>query len=164
MLKLHNGVTEKLYSHAQAEYPRECCGILLGRRRENCRIAGIMVRTGNMAEASRSRTQYLINPLDIVRAEEAGEKEGLEIVGFYHSHPDCEAVASKEDILHMLAGYSYLILSVKNGVCAAMCSYEKLMQTDTGANEETVIKERGYADFGICISNTEDICRSESKD
>lgn len=142
MLIFQSDIVEKLYSHAQTEYPKECCGILIGKRQGECRIAGSVVQTVNMAEESQNTTQFLIHPLEIVKAEVLAEREGLEIVGFYHSHPDYEAVASDEDILHMIAEYSYLILSVKNGVCEELNSFEKIIQTDTAIKEEILVKER----------------------
>ena len=105
MLILQKNVMEKIYSHGQMEYPKECCGIILGRRLEEKRIAYKVIQTRNMIDEGKNTTQFLINPIEIVKAELLAEKEQLEIVGFYHSHPDYEAVASKADVVHMIAGY-----------------------------------------------------------
>lgn len=141
MLILQNDLIEILHSHAQKEYPRECCGILMGKRLDQHRLASNVIQTENRKEENSQTTRFQIHPLEIFKAEEEGEREDLEIVGFYHSHPDYEAVPSLEDSYHMITGYSYLILSVKNGLCVNMNSYEKITQMDTGA-EEILVKEK----------------------
>lgn len=160
MLILNKETTDKLFSHARSEYPKECCGILLGRRLGEQRIASAAISTRNMADEA--QTQFLINPLEIVRAEKTAELQNLEIVGFYHSHPEYEAIVSQADVLHMIAGYSYLILSVKNGVHIRAHSFEKQMQEDMDAKEEILInKEKKNGNFSIYISNAEEFCKSK---
>lgn len=65
------------------------------------------------------------------KVDVAAEQERLEIVGFYHSHLNSDAVVSEEDILYMIAGFSYPIVSLQNGICAAVKSFEKTQQPDT---------------------------------
>lgn len=142
MLVFQDDVMQKIYFHAQSEYPRECCGILLGRQLDGRRVADRMIPVRNMADERQSGVHFLINPLEIVKVELLAEREKREIVGFYHSHPDYDAAASKEDILHMIAGYSYPIISVKNGICVRLNSFEKLKQADHDAKEEIWIKEK----------------------
>ena len=147
-----------IYAHAEREYPRECCGIILGKRLGSRRIALRIIQTENMIKINASKTHFLINPLDIVKAEVLADDNELEVVGFYHSHTDYEALPSNEDIIHMIEGYSYPIVSVKDGMCVGINSFEKIMQTDTGVNkEEILMKEKEYADFCIHISNTEEL-------
>lgn len=149
----------QICTHAKSEYPDECCGIILGKRADKLRTACRIVQTPNMTSENNSSTHFLINPLDVARIEMLAEDDGLEVVGFYHSHPDCEAEASEEDILYMIEGYSYPIISVKGGMCVGMNSFEKRVQTDAGVNkEEILVKEKGYAGFGIHISDTEELC------
>lgn len=139
MLIIQKDILSRLCSHAETEYPKECCGILLGKRLKKSRIAYKVVSAGNETEESQSTTHFTINPLALFKIEQAAEKENLEIVGFYHSHPDCEAVASKEDICHMMAGYSYPIISVRNGICVTVRSFEKVTPTDQDAVEEKMM-------------------------
>lgn len=142
MLIFQNEIMEKIRAHAQLEYPRECCGILFGKRMGERRIAYRAVQTRNMVDERQSRTHFYINPLEIVKAEALAEQENLEIVGFYHSHPDYEPEVSGEDLSHMIAGYSYPIISVRNKECIAVNSYVKEKQTDLNAEEEKIqIKE-----------------------
>lgn len=136
MLILLNNIRKKMCSHAKREYPGECCGIILGRRSGEQRIAHRIIPTENTTEDNRNATHFSIDPLEVAKAEVSADREQLEIVGFYHSHPEYEAVASAEDIRHMIAGYSYPIISVKNGRCVEVNCFEKIKQTDTDAKKE----------------------------
>lgn len=152
MLIIQNNTLQKMLSHAQDVYPRECCGILLGIsagcRRTACRI----LHTENMAADA---LHFAIDPLSVAQAEALAEEEGLEIIGFYHSHPDHAAVASAADVCHMLAGFSYPIVSVQNGRCAGISSFTKRRQTDDHAMTEDIFNREKYnADCSIHIRNT----------
>lgn len=138
MLLLLNDTLEAICSHSQREYPKECCGILLGTRESNKRTVVQIVPVKNMAKEGQNTTHFYINPLELVQTERLAEEEGLEIVGFYHSHPDYEAVASKLDCLHMIAGYSYPILSVIDGRCEKVNSFTKKVQTDLDVKKERI--------------------------
>lgn len=139
MLVFADDTLSRLCSHAETEYPGECCGILLGKRLEEVRIVYKVVPTGNEIEESRRKTYFSVDPLEVFQAEQEADKENLDVVGFYHSHPDCEAVSSKEDICHMMAGYSYPIISVQNGICVTVRSFEKTVLTDHAATEEKIM-------------------------
>lgn len=141
MLIFQNNTMEGMCSHAQTDYPKECCGILLGKRLDGKRYVHKVIRTSNIVDESEKATHFSMNPLEIIEVEMLAEKEKIEIIGFYHSHPDYEAVASREDMLYMMEGYSYPILSVRNGICVKVSSFEKRKQTDTDVKEE-IVKEK----------------------
>lgn len=135
MLIFQSDISAILRTHAEAEYPRECCGILLGECKDGRKTVSKLVQTENTAS---NAAHFRIDPLAVAKAE----REPLEILGFYHSHPDCEAIPSADDILYMIAGYSYLIISVRYGECADMKSFERISQTSDEIKEETLIKEK----------------------
>lgn len=139
MLVLSDKIKREIVLHAELEYPDECCGILLGSRDGKKRTACRAVRTANLGGLDRS-AHFAIDPLEIFRVELSSEKEGMEIIGFYHSHPDHEAVISSTDALYMIAGYSYPIVSVRNGSCVSIASFEKILKT-SGSEEEPIITE-----------------------
>ena len=139
MLIIQNEIAKKLRSHAKSEYPRECCGIILGKRTGEQKTAEKTIPTENISGGER---QFKIDPLAVLRAELSAEQEQLEITGFYHSHPNCEAVPSEHDTANMIAGYSYLIISVQDGECTDMRSFERISQTDLDIKEEMLIKEK----------------------
>lgn len=144
-----NGSMEKMLYHAKTEYPKECCGIILGTCNGDEKTADVVIYTENIAEKKRQNTSFLISPKAVIDAELSASKKGLEIVGFYHSHPDYDAILSKEDEKYMITGYSYPIISIKNGVCVEINSYEK----KCGEGEKN-------ADYSIHISYTENFCKS----
>ena len=142
MLIFQNNTLEELYIHAEEEYPGECCGVLLGERKNGQRLAGSIVKMANSADEAHVREHFALDPLEIAKIEISAEQEQFEVVGFYHSHPDVDAYASDEDALHMIAGYSYPIISVKNGNCVNIRSFTKKRQNDIDAQEEILIREK----------------------
>ncbi len=96
----------------EENYPHECCGFLLGHEREGKREVARLLDADNEREDS-PRNRYLISPEAYLAAERAAEREGREVLGFYHSHPDAEARPSEFDRAHALPGVSYVIVSVR---------------------------------------------------
>ena len=103
---------------AKAAYPGECCGILLGKTGENGEIKVLETREApNLIQGTQKSAHFRIDPLFLYQVEREIEGNGIEVIGFYHSHPDCAAVPSDEDYENMVPGLVYVILSVtKDGV------------------------------------------------
>ena len=85
-------VRDRLIAHAREESPRECCGLLLGRGDEVAEVR----RARNVA--SSPATRFVIDPKDHIDARRDGRARGLEILGFYHSHPHGAALPSATDV------------------------------------------------------------------
>jgi proteasome lid subunit RPN8/RPN11 len=83
---------DAVLAHAQEAHPLECCGILLGDGERILRA----VRARNVADAPSRR--FLIDPADHIAARRSARREGLDVVGFYHSHPSSGADPSRSDI------------------------------------------------------------------
>ncbi|PSN15773.1 metal-dependent protease of the PAD1/JAB1 superfamily [filamentous cyanobacterium CCT1] len=115
-------------------YPREGCGLLLGRRtfavegtEETGRTVTGIVPVANAWEPSlldyaedgeqdhSQRDRYWIDPADLLKVQRQAREQGLEIIGVYHSHPDHEAVPSECDRTLAWPVYSYVIVSVVQG-------------------------------------------------
>ena len=111
-LKILPSELEKLYVHAQQGYPYEVVGILAGNR-EKQEVQRVQSLVNERADSARNR--YAVSALVMMRAEQAVEAEGLEVVGYYHSHPDHPAQYSDFDREHALPNMSYLIVSVVQG-------------------------------------------------
>ncbi|MCM1166714.1 MAG: M67 family metallopeptidase [Lachnospiraceae bacterium] len=129
MLVLNNDVCRTLLSHAESEYPDECCGVLLGQRIGGKRVAERTVLLKNQSGSDKT-AHFAVNPLDIPRIELAAAAENREIIGFYHSHPNCAAVLSKTDERYMLEDCSYPIVSVNegaDGMYFKIASFEKII-------------------------------------
>jgi proteasome lid subunit RPN8/RPN11 len=115
MLRLDRATYDEIRRHGEEAYPHECCGILLGARAGDDRLATRAIRCGNQ-RADTSHDRYQIDPREILRAERRARELGEEIVGFYHSHPDHPARWSQTDLAeaHWL-GCSYVITAVAAG-------------------------------------------------
>jgi proteasome lid subunit RPN8/RPN11 len=123
VLRLSRTLHERICIHAEEQYPDECCGVLLGSAGVSGWTLVDVVRAANVAMDS-SRNRYAIAPAEIVRIMTQARQRGLEIAGFYHSHPDHPAMWSQTDLAeaHWL-GCSYLITEVTEGRAKATNSF-----------------------------------------
>ena len=110
-MKLPRALAQGIRDHGRETYPHECCGFLVGRAGEVVEL----LRASNAREDSPSN-RYVIPPIEFVRAQRDADARGLDIVGFYHSHPDHPARPSAFDREHAWPGYAYLIVAVAHGV------------------------------------------------
>jgi proteasome lid subunit RPN8/RPN11 len=117
-LNVPRAVYEAMRAHGEETYPHECCGAMLGRPDGKGWKVVEAMRAGNTRTDS-AHNRYNIAPLELVRIERSAREKGLEIAGFYHSHPDHPAQWSPTDIAeaHWL-GCSYVITSVAHGKAA----------------------------------------------
>ena len=115
MLQLSFSDYETLRTHGEQTYPHECCGVLLGRAQNGVNKVEQIVPAGNTRTDS-AHNRYNISPVELIRIQRQARAASLDIVGFYHSHPDHPAQWSKTDIAeaHWL-GCSYLITRVAKG-------------------------------------------------
>ena len=123
MLNLQASDYDKIRRHGEETYPNECCGILVGTSEGGIRSVRSVVRCNNVRTDS-SQTHYHIDPRELVRAQREARESGLDIIGFYHSHPDHPAQWSPTDLeqAHWI-GCSYVITSVENGKAAQTNSF-----------------------------------------
>lgn len=112
----------RMHEHLCRAYPEEGCGVLLGRERDGVREVERIVELENRREDSR-HNRYVIPPEQFLRAEKEARAAGLDVVGFYHSHPDHPARPSAFDLEHAWPWYSYVIVSVEGGRVADMRSW-----------------------------------------
>ena len=93
---------------AAAAYPDEGCGVLVGRHASG-RTEILAATAARNLNTERSRDRYLMDPADILAAERQARLEDLEVVGFWHSHPDHPASPSQYDTDHAWTDYVYVI-------------------------------------------------------
>lgn len=110
-VRIPEDVLRAILAHAAAARPEECCGALLGRDRDGVRQIARAVPLENAAPPGERRNRYLIAPDAIVAVEEDAARAGLEVVGYYHSHPDGEPVPSRIDLERAWPVYTYLIVA-----------------------------------------------------
>lgn len=122
-----------ILSEAELHYPEECCGALLGRAVDGRRRVARAVPIYNGRDDERRR-RYLIGPEDVLVVEDAAERAGLDVLGFYHSHPDHPAVPSRFDREHAWPWYTYIIVPVERGAPGAPRAWQ--LSADRGSFAE----------------------------
>jgi len=106
-------------------YPNECCGVLIGEIDK----AGVKITKHarpiiNARDGSEQYNRFLITPEDMLRAEQIARSMKLDVIGFYHSHPDHPSAPSGYDKDHALPFYSYIIVAVEKGKSEELTSWE----------------------------------------
>jgi proteasome lid subunit RPN8/RPN11 len=142
MLKLNVQTYDAIRRHGEETYPHECCGVLLGCSADSVNVVAKSIRAGNTRTDS-AHNRYHIAPQELVKIQRLGRDRGLDIVGFYHSHPDHPAQWSQTDFAeaHWLS-CSYVITAVEKGVAQQTNSF--LL---TGNTEE----DKAFADEPIAV-------------
>jgi proteasome lid subunit RPN8/RPN11 len=112
MLRIAEDLYRQLRKHGEETYPNECCGALLGQVEGGVHEVRELARAGNTRTDS-AHNRYSIAPADLIRIQRQGRERGLDIIGFYHSHPDHPAWWSETDLAeaHWI-GCSYVITAV----------------------------------------------------
>ena len=117
-LELGPHVDAAIRAHGAETYPNECCGALIGR---DGVVSDIFALPNTTEEGP--RTRFLVRPQDYQAAERRASDVGAELLGFYHSHPDHPARPSQYDLDHAWPYFSYVIVSVREGVSGEMTSW-----------------------------------------
>ncbi|MGA2169142.1 MAG: M67 family metallopeptidase [Terracidiphilus sp.] len=151
VLHLTRTVYDDLRAHGEQTWPHECCGVLLGRFSPANAAAGqpgvwkveAAVRAGNTRTDS-AHNRYQIAPVELVKIERDARRQGLDIAGFYHSHPDHPAQWSATDFAeaHWL-GCSYVITAVAQGKATVTNSFllAGATEEDKRFDQETILVE-----------------------
>jgi proteasome lid subunit RPN8/RPN11 len=111
MITIPEKVNKAIIEHIKGCYPHEACGILVGKER----LVKIAYSTKNIVK-DRARDRYEIDPKDFIEIDRKASENNLEIIGFYHSHPDHPSLPSQFDKERAWPDYIYLILAIsRNG-------------------------------------------------
>jgi proteasome lid subunit RPN8/RPN11 len=121
-----------IQKYAEQTYPEECCGLLLGVHQilegEKINVVKEIYPTPNVWERSlsepdqpdsqkaTSHRRYRIDPVSMLKAQQYARANNWDITGIYHSHPNAAAVPSEWDRAWAWPEYSYIIVSLKNGM------------------------------------------------
>jgi proteasome lid subunit RPN8/RPN11 len=126
MTSLNHTALHKIKVHAMQTYPEECCGVLLGKNTDDGRrIVCDVIEIRNARDDNRAR-RFLVTPEDYRSAEEEARRQQVDLLGWYHSHPDHPSQPSEFDREHALPWFSYIIISVEDGVPGSVQSWELL--------------------------------------
>lgn len=139
MLTLGERHLDAIRRRARRAYPRECCGLLLGEPSEG----GARVRAALPARNvdPDPRRGYSIDPRALLRGHRAARRHGLQMVGYYHSHPDSPPAPSRRDAAEALPGASYLILAVAAGDPAASGCFRRAREGAALLAEDLVVED-----------------------
>jgi proteasome lid subunit RPN8/RPN11 len=111
-LKVRKELLERIQKHGLETYPYECCGAMLGRETGGSREVLDLLPLQNRRDDS-PRNRFEVTPDDVRQAEKTASAKGMELLGWYHSHPDSPARPSEYDRAHAWPWYSYIIVSVE---------------------------------------------------
>jgi proteasome lid subunit RPN8/RPN11 len=109
-IELAGGARTRIRSFGVRAYPDEGCGVLIGRF-DGRRAVVVDATSGKNTNTQRSRDRYVLDPADIVHADRDARARALDIVGFWHSHPDHPARPSQFDTDHAWVDYVYIIVN-----------------------------------------------------
>lgn len=129
-------VYDDIIAHAKEAYPEECCGVLVGNVMGGRKL--FESHRASNANTERARDRYIIDPREINVIDKTARVEGLDIIGFYHSHPDHPDRPSQFDREMGQAGYSYFIVSVSKGAEVSLKSW--VFEEDGEPFKEEAIK------------------------
>ena len=115
-LRIPAQLMAEIQRHAEQQYPEEGAGLILGSLDGEDRIARSVLPVNNTFEAQQRGRRYLIDPMAILKAEEEAQREGLSVLGVFHSHPDHPPTPSKFDLEWAVPWYVYLITAVRQGI------------------------------------------------
>lgn len=129
-LNISPELAERIGQHGVETFPHECCGALLGQdpaeqenqdRARPREVLALFPLVNRRDDSPRNR--FAVTAEDVLAAEKAARGQGLDVVGWYHSHPDHPARPSQFDREHAWPWYSYVIVSVMSGKPAEMTSW-----------------------------------------
>lgn len=103
-----------MVAHAESTYPNECCGAMLGRAGDSGKLVTEAVPLENSFSGEQGE-RYELRPEDLLSADKAARDRGLDVIGIFHSHPDCDAYFSETDLKNSCPWYSFVVLSIKAG-------------------------------------------------
>ena len=114
MIRIEPGAWQAMVDHAQSTFPDECCGVMIGRIEGETKNVTSAVALEN-AYKGKQEDRYEIRPEDLLAADKSARAQGLDLIGIFHSHPDCDAYFSKTDLENSCPWYSFVVLSIKGG-------------------------------------------------
>jgi len=122
-VKIEKSHFDLIKAYGEEAYPDECCGFLLGKVSDGEKEVLATMPAFNAHAANEKYQRFLITSEAYLQCEKFAKERGMDIVGFYHSHPNAEARPSAYDVEHGWPWYSYVIISVKNNKSADVTSW-----------------------------------------
>jgi len=114
MIRIEPAPWADMVAHARETYPNECCGAMLGTIDGDEKRVEASMRLKNAFEGEQA-ARYELRPEDLMAADREARARKLDLIGIYHSHPDCGAYFSQTDLKNSCPWYSFVVLSIQKG-------------------------------------------------
>lgn len=137
MIRIEPEAWEAMKAHARATYPNECCGAMLGSTGDGSKVVRIALQLQNAFEGAQA-ARYELRPEDLLAADKAARERSMDLIGIYHSHPDCDAYFSKTDLQNSCPWYSFVVLSIQKGEFHHANSWLPNFEQTDAAKEELI--------------------------
>ena len=137
MIYLTKEHIKQIERHGEQTYPNECGGMIIGRFEADKKTALELLPMENAMAESEKYNRVLITPRDVLRAERYARSQKLDVIGYYHSHPDHPAIPSQFDLDHALPVWTYIIVSVENGKAVDVRAWD--MENDRSKFNEDLV-------------------------
>lgn len=141
MIYLTEEHIKQIEAHGERTFPHECGGMIIGHfDTEKGKTVVELLPMENAMDKAEQHNRVLILPKDVLRAERYARSQKLDVIGYYHSHPDHPARPSQFDLDHALPVWTYIIVSVESGKAVDLRAWE--MENDRSKfNEEKFFTE-----------------------
>jgi proteasome lid subunit RPN8/RPN11 len=137
MIRIEAEPWAQMVAHARKTYPNECCGAMLGSADNGTKVVREAMPLEN-AFAGAQATRYELRPEDLLAADKAARQRKMDLIGIYHSHPDCDAYFSTTDLKNSCPWYSFVVLSIQKGEFHHANSWLPNVEQTEAAKEELI--------------------------
>jgi proteasome lid subunit RPN8/RPN11 len=137
MIRIEAEPWAAMVAHARQTYPNECCGAMLGSIDDGAKTVHAAMPLQN-AFAGAQAARYELRPEDLLAADKAARERKMDLIGIYHSHPDCGAYFSETDLKNSCPWYSFVVLSIQKGEFDHANSWLPNYEQTEAAKEELI--------------------------
>jgi proteasome lid subunit RPN8/RPN11 len=137
MIRIETEAWAPMVAHARQTYPNECCGAMLGTTDGEQKVVKVSLPLQNAFEGAQA-ARYELRPEDLLAADKAARERQMDLIGIYHSHPDCDAYFSKTDLQNSCPWYSFVVLSIQKGEFNHANSWLPNVDQTDAAKEELI--------------------------
>ena len=114
MIRIESEPWAAMVAHARQTYPNECCGAMLGSIDDAGKTVRVALPLENAFDGVQA-ARYELRQQDLLAADQAARERQMDLIGIYHSHPDCGAYFSQTDLRNSCPWYSFVVLSIQKG-------------------------------------------------
>ena len=137
MIKIEPAAWEVMVSHARSTYPNECCGAMIGSIDGDRKTVQVAVALENAFTGAQG-ARYELRQEDLLKADAEARRQGMDLIGIFHSHPDSPNNPSDYDRDWAQPFFSYIITSIY--AAKAVQSRSWLLSEDRTHFDEEEIK------------------------